>query len=289
MMMSLLQTTRRLPSRLLIRSLCLSPQTANDISKFINRTSALEKEQQWTDISEALANADNRDAIIHKTFVMCSENIESIQSQTLKKKLWQTTQSKLPSCTFHTLINASVAAKNLDQLTTLLNATKADSSVASVIGIEGLFDFYKPFVSASSGGPTGGGQAGQLNISLSDIESKIMGHFFQWAVHMDNEATLIQSQLLFSNMYLLHHKNWGRMLEFIETVMNSSTASHSLASMDADRATAFSLAAYEFLAIHDIAKATIFLKNAKQKGTGCFKFVLCSCINYVLTVCSVQS
>jgi hypothetical protein len=271
-MISLLLTSRRLQSRLYTRSLCLSSQSTSDISSFINQISILEKKNKWTDISEALNSAENKQDIIQKTFVLCAENIEAIQSQKKKNTLWQIHPSKLPPCTYHSLIRASATTKDLDQLTALLSEAKADARVASVIGISGLFKYYKPFLNTADSSAQEVNGGGKPEAFVSEIESRIMGHFFQWVPHMDRESTLVQSQLLFNKMYALYRNDLGRMLGFMENITISSTDKNSLSaydfltSIDNDRASSFSLAAYDFLAAHDVSKATVFLNNAKAKG-----------------------
>jgi hypothetical protein len=58
------------------------------------------------------------------------------------------------------------------------------------------------------------------------------------------------------------------MLSFIGHVTNSSAsgALDLISSIDEAKASAFTLTAYDFIAAHDIDKATAFLENAIQRG-----------------------
>ena len=261
--------------------------TMNDMSTFLNLISNYEKDNKLIEISKALDCEENKENIIKNAFDNCAEIAESMvsQNQNLNVKLWRLYKPKLPNCTYNTLINASVESRNIDQLTSLLTATKSDSRVASLIGVSGLFHYYKPFLKPHEG------ESVETPALASEIESRIVGHFSHWTPHMNKVATVAQSQMLFNNVNNLYHDDWNRMVDFIYRMTISSATNNALsiyeymASFDATRASSFSLAAYGFLAAHDISYATKYLESAKERGiisvlTIYFQFIMVSMLLY---------
>jgi hypothetical protein len=143
--------------------------------------------------------------------------------------------------------------------------------VAAAIGVGGLFNYYSPFIETSS---TSAADPMKRQALDSEIETRIVGHFQEWVGNMDQRATLTQSQLLFSHMHSLYKNDIEQMVNFIDKHFASGTSTESnalttyelLTSIDEARATTFTLTAYDFLAAHDIVKATEFLKVVRERG-----------------------
>lgn len=261
-MLSLSASLRRLHySRLVFFRPLSSTHSGSDIFSFVDKVSTLEKANNWAEISRALSSAQNKDEIVQQSCVMCSKLVS--QSPQHNKKLWLTHSSSLPPCTFESLITASINEKNLDQLTLLLSGAKFHPHVASSIGVDGLFKFYSNFIETDDTSPA----------LSSEIDTRIVGHFFEWITHMTKEASRVQSQGLFTNMDHLYAGDSHRMALFVEKIAQGKAFSKSarslhdhLASIDSSRAGPFCFATYDFLVAHDINMATVFLNKAKERG-----------------------
>lgn len=229
----------------------------SDFSAFSEKVSVFERGGQWNHISQALGKNENKNEIIKKACEMCKVAIES--GKLHKMDFWNSQMSKLPPCTYTSLIQASRASKNLDQLTSILHQSITAPEVASYIGVKGLFGYYQPFV-----------VVGEKVIRNYDVESRIIKHFSGWLPAMNNEVILTQSHILFTTLRKQHGVDLKQLFHFPESSASRQSfimsILDSVAAVDSVKAATFALSAYDFLAAHDIDRATAFLRRAKEIG-----------------------